>query len=286
MEFLQDTDLPQGIQVVRFAAPGAPSAGRPDSVATAPEEDTQLEIPEGTHLTLVEILPEAAHVQFSLSIGPGAHLRHIRIIPQGADTQYSAAIGADATLELSTLILGGDSQNRYTLDCYRGSHTALYGLALPTGEQRIGNHIRLYHKEPLGESNQTFKYAVGGVAKAVFDGKIIVEPNAQKIQAYQKNNNILLTPTARVESDPQLEIYADDVRCSHGATVGQLDTAALFYMRSPGHSRAGSATGCFCAPSWTKRSKASATSTGSREPVEKNPRRAFAPPLKNPAGFS
>lgn len=107
-------------------------------------------------------------------------------------------------------------------------------MALPTGEQRIGNHIRLYHKEPLGESNQTFKYAVGGVAKAVFDGKIIVEPNAQKIQAYQKNNNILLTPTARVESDPQLEIYADDVRCSHGATVGQLDTAALFYMRSRG----------------------------------------------------
>lgn len=234
MEFLQDTNLPQGIQVVDSLLQAHPQQDAPIVWRPAPEEDTQLEIPEGTHLTLVEILPEAAHVQFSLSIGPGAHLRHIRIIPQGADTQYHTAVGADATLELSTLILDGDSQNRYTLDCYRGSHTALYGLALPTGEQRIGNHIRLYHKEPLGESNQTFKYAVGGAAKAVFDGLIVVEPNAQKIQAYQKNNNILLTPTARVESDPQLEIYADDVRCSHGATIGQLDTAALFYMRSRG----------------------------------------------------
>ena len=234
MAFLQDTDLPQGIQVVDSLLQAHPQQDAPIVWRPAPEEDTQLEIPEGTHLTLVEILPEAAHVQFSLSIGPGSHLRHIRIIPHGAYTQYSASVGAEATLELSTLILDGDSQNRYTLDCYRGSHTALYGLALPTDEQRIGNHIRLYHKEPLGESYQTFKYAVGGAAKAVFDGKIIVEPNAQKTQAYQKNNNILLTPTARVESDPQLEIYADDVRCSHGATVGQLDTAALFYMRSRG----------------------------------------------------
>ena len=82
MEFLQDTNLPQGIQVVDSLLQAHPQQDTPIVWRPAPEEDTQLEIPEDTHLTLVEILPEAAHVQFSLSIGPGAQLRHIRIIPQ------------------------------------------------------------------------------------------------------------------------------------------------------------------------------------------------------------
>lgn len=198
------------------------------------ENDIQLDIPQGERLTLVEILPEAADTRFSITLGDNAHLNHIRIITQGADTQYQAQLGDDATLELSTLILAGNSDNRYEIDCGRGSRADLYGMGVPNGKERISNRIRLRHKAPLGQSNQVFRYVADQESLAVFDGKIIVEKDAQKIQAYQKSNNILLSQTARVETAPQLEIYADDVRCSHGATVGQLDQTALFYMRSRG----------------------------------------------------
>ena len=235
-DFLENIALPADIVPLESLPQGIPLSGTP--VVWAPRsakgDPVRLDIPPGKCLTLVEILPERAETHFSIAVGADAHLNHIRIIAQGADTRYTAQVGDGATLELSTLILGGESDNRYEIDCYQGSSVALYGLGVPTDKERIANRIRLCHKAPLGQSNQVFRYVVDQQAQAVFDGKIIVEKDAQKIQAYQKNDNILLSPTARVESDPQLEIYADDVRCSHGASVGQLDQTALFYMRSRG----------------------------------------------------
>jgi Fe-S cluster assembly protein SufD len=90
------------------------------------------------------------------------------------------------------------------------------------------------HKQPNCRSNEMYKGIYLGNSKGVFNGKIMVRPDAQKIDAFQSNNNLLLSENATIDSKPQLEIYADDVKCSHGCTIGQLDDDALFYMRSRG----------------------------------------------------
>jgi len=110
----------------------------------------------------------------------------------------------------------------------------LNGLYLADRMQHIDNYTELIHAAPNCTSNQTYKGILDDDARGVFSGKVFVAKDAQKTQAYQTNNNILLKDTARADAKPQLEIYADDVKCSHGATVGQLDTEALFYLQSRG----------------------------------------------------
>lgn len=110
----------------------------------------------------------------------------------------------------------------------------LYGLYLVDKEQHVDNNIVVDHAQPHNYSNQLFKGILDDQATAVFNGHILVRKDAQKTNAFQKNQNILLTDKATVDSNPHLEIYADDVKCSHGSTVGQLDAEAMFYMRSRG----------------------------------------------------
>ena len=110
----------------------------------------------------------------------------------------------------------------------------LYGLYLVDKEQHVDNHIVVDHAQPNNYSNQLFKGILDDQATGVFNGHILVRKDAQKTNAFQKNQNILLTDKATIDSNPQLEIYADDVKCSHGSTVGQLDAEAMFYMRSRG----------------------------------------------------
>jgi Fe-S cluster assembly protein SufD len=108
------------------------------------------------------------------------------------------------------------------------------GLFISDSKQHISNYTCITHVKPYCRSNQLFKGILGQSATGAFNGKIYVSRDAQKTLAYQKNNNILLSSEAKMNSKPQLEIYADDVKCSHGATVGQLDEDALFYLRSRG----------------------------------------------------
>lgn len=110
----------------------------------------------------------------------------------------------------------------------------LYGLFLSDEKQHVANYVLVDHALPHCTSNQLFKGILDNDATGSFNGKILVRKDAQKTQAYQKNNNILLTSAARMNTKPHLEIYADDVKCSHGATVGQLDMDAMFYLRSRG----------------------------------------------------
>lgn len=110
----------------------------------------------------------------------------------------------------------------------------LYGLYLVDKEQHVDNNVSVDHAQPNNYSNQLFKGILDDQATAVFNGHILVRQDAQKTNAFQKNQNILLTDKATIDSNPQLEIYADDVKCSHGSTVGQLDPEAMFYMRSRG----------------------------------------------------
>lgn len=119
-----------------------------------------------------------------------------------------------------------------------GARFALNGVGISTADEKIRVHVELRHNVPGCSSSQLFKNIVGGMARVDFYGRIIVAQDAQKTEAYQANHNLLLSETARVNTKPQLEIYADDVKCSHGATIGKLNEDEQFYMRSRGISLA------------------------------------------------
>jgi Fe-S cluster assembly protein SufD len=112
--------------------------------------------------------------------------------------------------------------------------TLMYGLYLTRGEQVVDNHTAILHEQPNCRSWEVYKGVLDGRSRAVFNGKVFVRPEAQKTDAKQTNRNLLLSDLAKVNTKPQLEIFADDVKCTHGATVGRLDDVALFYARSRG----------------------------------------------------
>lgn len=115
-----------------------------------------------------------------------------------------------------------------------GCESHFYGLYLLDGDTLADNHTTVDHRKPNSFSNELYKGLMDGKSKGVFNGKIYVRPHAQKTNAFQSNRNILLSETATINTKPQLEIWADDVKCSHGCTTGQLDTEALFYLQSRG----------------------------------------------------
>jgi Fe-S cluster assembly protein SufD len=112
--------------------------------------------------------------------------------------------------------------------------TLMYGLYLTRGEQVADNHTAIYHDRPNCRSWEVYKGVLDDRSRAVFNGKVFVQPEAQKTDAKQTNRNLLRSDLAKVDTKPQLEIFADDVKCTHGATVGRLDDIGLFYARSRG----------------------------------------------------
>jgi len=110
----------------------------------------------------------------------------------------------------------------------------LYGLVLGRGDMHVDNHTLVDHVQPDCVSNELYKHILNDRATGVFNGKVHVRPDSQRINAYQSNDSIVLTHDAKIYTKPELEIYADDVQCSHGATAGQLDEEGMFYLRSRG----------------------------------------------------
>lgn len=159
------------------------------------------------------------------------------------DSPLSSLIDSTSILQaarsqctVSTFSFGGDL-TRNNLNFYqRGAHceSHLYGITLIGEGQTVDHHTLVDHAKPRCQSNELYKGIFGDRSHGVFNGKVIVDQKAQKINAFQQNNNVLLTDKARIDTKPQLEIFADDVKCSHGCTVGQLDEGALFYLRSRG----------------------------------------------------
>ena len=115
-----------------------------------------------------------------------------------------------------------------------GAEANIYGAYVCGGEERVKISVDMHHDFPHCNSRQLFKGIAGGTSKVDFYGKIIVAQDAQRTEAYQENHNILLSDGVKVDTKPQLEIYADDVKCSHGATIGRLNEEEQFYMRSRG----------------------------------------------------
>jgi len=142
----------------------------------------------------------------------------------------------DSTCNINTLIFGGSFiRNNLNFE-QNGSNceSNMNGVSILNNNQLADNHTFVDHKSAHCRSNEMYKGVYLDNSKGVFNGKIMVRPDAQKIDAFQSNNNLLLSDTSSIDSKPQLEIYADDVKCSHGCTIGQLDDDALFYMRSRG----------------------------------------------------
>jgi len=173
-----------------------------------------------------------------IRVGAGAQVDLVTIQRENAGSFHfsnvSARLGRDARFSHHNLTLGGRLV-RNDLEIVleeEGADCTLNGLFIGAGEQVIDNHTLLDHAVPHGTSRQLYKGILGGRSRGVFRGRVIVRPNAQKTVAYQSNPNLLLTTGARVDSKPQLEIYANDVKCGHGSSIGQLDQDAIFYLRT------------------------------------------------------
>lgn len=169
-----------------------------------------------------------------------AHLEYCKIQnDSGQICQVSNTViyQADASLlNTFTITLNGQliRNNLRILIDGEQCESHFYGLYMITGNTLADNHTVVDHKKPNSFSNELYKGIMDGNSKGVFNGKIYVRPHAQKTNAFQSNRNIILSETATVNTKPQLEIWADDVKCSHGCTSGQLDDEALFYLRSRG----------------------------------------------------
>ena len=172
--------------------------------------------------------------------GEGARLQHIKLQNEAGGAFHVAscavALARDAGYVSHAVTLGGriSRQNLHVLQGGEGIEVGLAGLTLVGGRQLADTHTVMDHARPNGRCRQLNKCIVAGAAHAVFNGKIVVRPGAQLTNSAQESRNLLLSGKARVDTKPQLEIFADDVRCTHGATVGQLDPEQLFYLRSRG----------------------------------------------------
>jgi Fe-S cluster assembly protein SufD len=148
----------------------------------------------------------------------------------------SARLARDSRFDSHSLSFGGGlTRNDISVELAgEGADCALNGLYFTRGAQHVDHHTLVDHAVPHGTSNEFYKGVLDGDSTAVFNGRVIVRKDAQKSDAHQTNKNLILSKTATVNTTPQLEILADDVKCAHGATIGQLSPDALFYLRTRG----------------------------------------------------
>ena len=170
----------------------------------------------------------------------GAQLEHYRLQRDSKNAFHvsttSAELGRASRYETTSINLGAQLSRHdvsVVMD-HEGAETAVDGLYMVGSDQHTDTHSVIDHKQPHCNSRQLYKGILDGNAHAVFNGKIFVREGAQKTDAMQTNKNLLLSEKARVDTKPQLEIYADDVKCAHGAAVGQIDPEALFYLETRG----------------------------------------------------
>ena len=173
-------------------------------------------------------------------VGENARLLYVKLIEESAAATYTGTLfaqqGSNSRLDVLSLALTGRLTRQdieLELDG-EGASTTLNGGFLAGGRAHVDHHTRIEHRVPNTQSREVFRGIAGGRGRGVFDGLIVVNPGAQKTDAKQSSRNLLLSPHAEIDAKPQLEIYADDVKCGHGATVGRLDEGQVFYLKSRG----------------------------------------------------
>jgi Fe-S cluster assembly protein SufD len=173
-------------------------------------------------------------------VGPNAVVDHYKLQRESLDAYQMSTLAVwqdrDSNFSSHAISWGGSIVRNDVVAVLdgEGCESTLNGLYMVEGEQLVDNNMRIEHAKPHCDSHELYKGILEGKARGVFTGRIFVHEGAQKTDAKQTNRNLLLSPEALCNSQPQLEIFADDVRCTHGSTVGQLDENAVFYLRSRG----------------------------------------------------
>jgi Fe-S cluster assembly protein SufD len=229
--------IPDPVHVVHLSVPGAePPASHPRTV---------LQVGANSEVTFVETyagLPGAGltNATTTIVVGPGATVTHAKVQAEGAGATHLAHTGihqgAGSTVRSRSFMFGAEVA-RNAVDAVLagdGAHIELDGLYLPAATQRHDHVVTVEHAASACTSRQLFKGVIDDRARGSFSGRIIVQPGTTATDAAQTSRSLVLTPTAEADTRPWLEIFADDVRCTHGATVGRLDAEALFYLRTRG----------------------------------------------------
>ncbi len=234
-----ETELSQPIHIIYFSTAGA------DAGACHMSHPHNLVV-LGRHAraSIIETYAGATDSEYftnshaSILAQAGARLDYYKIQQESQRAYHVGATRirqhADSRVDCHALSLGGKLA-RWDIDVdldEPGAEVMLNGLYLGNNSQHVDNHTLIRHKQPHTTSREHYRGIMNGRARGVFNGKVIVHEQAQKTEAHQSNANLLLSGDAEVDTKPELEIYADDVKCSHGATVGQLDENMLFYLRS------------------------------------------------------
>lgn len=206
-------------------------------------------------LVIAEPGSQSTVIESYASLSEGCYftnaLTEIALMEEARVDHYKVQEESTKAFHVATLEVRQDRESRFTshsisfggqlvrndinvlLDA-EGARCTLNGLFMVNGRQHVDYHTRIDHAKPHGTSEELYKGILDGRARGVFNGRVKVYPDAQKTDAQQSNNNLLLSRDAEIDTKPELEIYADDVKCSHGATVGQLDEQSLYYLRSRG----------------------------------------------------
>ncbi|MEP7327342.1 MAG: Fe-S cluster assembly protein SufD [Gemmatimonadota bacterium] len=218
-----------------------------------PEEQPTVSYPrvliiaeQSSEATVIESYSGPADAQYftnavtEISLADNAAVEHIRIQRESERAFHIATVearqGRDTRFRSFSLAMGGAlaRANIYSIMDGTGSDCSMNGLYLLHGTQHVDHQTRIEHAQPNCTSREIYKGVLDGTSHAVFNGKVYVRAVAQKTDGKQTNNNLLLSDGAKVDTKPQLEIFADDVKCTHGATVGRLDDLAVFYLESRG----------------------------------------------------
>jgi Fe-S cluster assembly protein SufD len=236
--------IPRGVVVetpivITYDVPERPDLG--PKLAAHPR--TLILVGEGAQCTIVETYKGTGayftNAVTEIVVGDRAVVDHYKLQQESLAAFHiatlQATIGQSANFASHSISLGGALvRNDANATLSEGSEATLNGLYIVNGTQHIDNHTMIDHAMPHGTSHELYKGILDGKAHAVFNGKIIVRKDAQKTDSKQTNKNLVLSDDSVVDTKPELQIFADDVRCTHGATIGQLDAESLFYLQSRG----------------------------------------------------
>ena len=220
-----------------FVASGNDAAIYPRNLIVAAEE-TRLCVIE--HYLGAEQAGNFTDALTAIRLGAGARVQHCKLVQEGSRAIHIASLRAslaeNSRLDAYSFVLDGMlTRNDISAGMNGpGAFCALNGLYLTDQRQHVDHHTRIDHAAPDCTSREYYRGILDGESRGVFNGKVIVHPGAARSDAHQSNHHLLLSRSAEADTKPQLEIFADDVKCTHGATVGQLDDASLFYLRSRG----------------------------------------------------
>ena len=184
--------------------------------------------------------PTLTNAVTRIEAGLDARVTHLKLQQESAQAIHLATIDAaqaqGAAFDSHSLSFGARLARNDIVTRFQGEgcETLLNGLFHVDGRRHVDHHTRIEHAHPRGTSREFYRGILDGAARGVFAGRIVVAPGAMRTDAQQRTDNLLLSPQAEADARPELEIYADDVKCAHGATVGQIDEASLFYLRSRG----------------------------------------------------